>query len=247
MKIYAHRGSSLLWPENTMLAFTLAHQAGATGFETDLRLSKDGQIVLSHDNDLHRFGKPDKIISELTADEITNIEIASPDGQYRDRLLTLKNLLTAFPDKDYIFDCKISHRTLFETLKQELHELNFHNRIWFLTWDRAGDQLVQELFPGNAFFPRVPRSYVWGVGAILGLSRLFEPGNEILSLPAYHFSLPVIRKHQIASLKKRGRIFMGYLVNSEKDWRRCQKCGIDIILTDRPDLIGKLTTSATHF
>lgn len=242
MKIFAHRGSSLIWPENTLLAFNLAHQAGATGFETDLRLSKDGQIVLSHDNDLHRFGRPEKVISELTTAEIASLEISSPDGKRHDRLVALKTLLQTYPDKDYIFDCKISGRRLFETLRRELSALRFHNRIWFLTWDRAGDQLVRDIFPGYAFFPRVFRSYVWGVGALIGQSRLFEPSNEILSLPAQHFGLPVIRRGQITSLQKRGRTFVGYLVNSEKDFQRCRECGIEIMLTDRPDLIAKLAT-----
>ncbi len=240
MKIFAHRGSSLIWPENTLLAFNLAHQTGATGFETDLRLSKDGKIVLSHDNDWHRFGKPEKVISELSAEEIVSLEISSPDGKYRGRLITLKTLLQTYPDKDYIFDCKISERRLFETLARDLSDLNFHKRIWFLTWDRAGDQFVREIFPGYAFFPRVFRSYVWGVGALIRLSRLFEPGNEILSLPAHHFGLPVIRPGQITSLQKRGRTFVGYLVNSEKDFRRCRECGIDIVLTDRADVITKI-------
>jgi glycerophosphoryl diester phosphodiesterase len=240
MKIFAHRGSSLIWPENTILAFDLAHQAGATGFETDLRLSKDGHLILSHDNDLHRFGKPQVIISESPTEEILNHEIHSIDGEHRDRLITLNKLLTAYPDKDYIFDCKISDRRLFETLRRELDDLNFHNRIWFLTWDRFGDQMVRELFPGYALFPRVVRSYVWGFGALIGLSRVFEPANHIVSLPASHFGLRVIRRGQVASLRKRGRTFVGYLVNTESDFQLCRECGIDTILTDRPDLIAQL-------
>ncbi|RMF61913.1 MAG: glycerophosphodiester phosphodiesterase, partial [Calditrichaeota bacterium] len=80
MKIYAHRGSSTLWPENTLLAFEKAHESGATGFETDLRLSADGVIVLSHDDNLRRFGHPDKTVSRLAASEIEQIVIPSPDG-----------------------------------------------------------------------------------------------------------------------------------------------------------------------
>ncbi|HEX9653120.1 MAG TPA: glycerophosphodiester phosphodiesterase family protein [bacterium] len=239
MKIYAHRGSSLLWPENTLLAFNHAHEAGATGFETDLRLSKNGEIILSHDDALHRFGKPQKIISKLAAEEIIHTKISSRDAGLQDHLITLKTLLKAFPNKDYIFDCKISDRQLFESLKQLLDDLKFHNRIWFLTWDAAGDRHVKEIFPGCDFFPRVPRSYAWGVGTLLGLNRLFEPDNTILSLPAYHFGLPVFSARQISSIQSRGKTFVGYLINSEKDARRCRECGINIILTDRPDLFSR--------
>ena len=104
MEIFAHRGSSLIWPENTMLAFDNAHNAGATGFETDLRLSKDGEIILSHDDNLVRFGQVDRAISELTEKEIGAIEIGSADCQLKDKPISLKSLLRKYPEKDYIFD-----------------------------------------------------------------------------------------------------------------------------------------------
>ncbi len=52
MKIIAHRGFSDGYPENTLLAFRKAIEAGADGIETDLRLSRDSKIVLFHDKDL---------------------------------------------------------------------------------------------------------------------------------------------------------------------------------------------------
>ncbi len=240
MKIFAHRGSSLIWPENTMLAFNLAHQAGAAGFETDLRLSKDQQIVLSHDNNLARFGYPDKSIRELTADEICDIKISSPDGRYTDNLVTLKTLLQAYPDKDYIFDCKISDELLFIILKNLLAELKFHTRVWFLTWSRKADNLVRQVFPGYKLFPRMARTRVWGWASILRLGNLLEPKNQILSLPAFHFNLPVFSKRQIAHINKHGKIFVGYLINSQQDYAHCKACGVQAVLTDRPDLIAKL-------
>ena len=55
MKIIAHRGFSELYPENTLLAFKKALEAGADGIETDLRLSLDGQAVIFHDGDLKKI------------------------------------------------------------------------------------------------------------------------------------------------------------------------------------------------
>ena len=47
--IYAHRGFSALYPENTMLAFRKAAMAGADGIELDVHLSKDGEVMIIHD------------------------------------------------------------------------------------------------------------------------------------------------------------------------------------------------------
>ena len=55
MKIIAHRGSSAKYPENTLLAFEKALEAGVDGIETDLRLSLDEEVILFHDDDLRRI------------------------------------------------------------------------------------------------------------------------------------------------------------------------------------------------
>lgn len=59
----AHRGYKAKFPENTMGAFKGAVEVGADAIETDVHLSKDGVVVLSHDKDLKRcFGRPEKLI-----------------------------------------------------------------------------------------------------------------------------------------------------------------------------------------
>lgn len=54
MKVFAHRGYSGRYPENTMLAFQKAWEIGSDGIELDVQLSKDGHIVIIHDEDLIR-------------------------------------------------------------------------------------------------------------------------------------------------------------------------------------------------
>ena len=54
MKLYAHRGYSARYPENTMLSFIKAYEAGADGIECDVQLTLDGQVVICHDERLDR-------------------------------------------------------------------------------------------------------------------------------------------------------------------------------------------------
>jgi glycerophosphoryl diester phosphodiesterase len=70
MKIYAHRGSSIAHPELTMAAYKAAINDGADGFECDVRLSKDNQLVLWHDSDMNRIAGNSARIAELTLKEI---------------------------------------------------------------------------------------------------------------------------------------------------------------------------------
>ncbi len=240
MKVWAHRGSSLIWPENTALAFRLAHEAGATGFETDLRLSKDGQIVLSHDAELGRFGVGGVEIAARRAAELTTVSIPSPDGAHRDQLMLLETLLSTYPEKDYIFDCKIDDPALFDALAALLERVPIGSCPWFLTWSAAADRAVAARFPKSPIFARERATRAWGFASLFGLGRLLEPPNPILSLPVFHAGLPVVSRRQVASLAHRGKTFIGFLVNTEKDLARARAIGLDGILSDRPDLAGRL-------
>jgi glycerophosphoryl diester phosphodiesterase len=75
--IIAHRGDSSHAPENTLAAFQMAIDAGADGVEFDVRLSKDGVPVVIHDGDLRRTGGQNIMISELTAQELGNVDVGS--------------------------------------------------------------------------------------------------------------------------------------------------------------------------
>jgi glycerophosphoryl diester phosphodiesterase len=55
VKIYAHRGSSIQHPELTLTAYKAAVDEGADGFECDVRLTKDNQVILWHDPDMQRI------------------------------------------------------------------------------------------------------------------------------------------------------------------------------------------------
>jgi glycerophosphoryl diester phosphodiesterase len=73
MKIYAHRGASHDFPEMTMVAYENAVKQGADGFECDLRLTKDGVVVLWHDADLIRRANNEAIIHESTYAQLSAI------------------------------------------------------------------------------------------------------------------------------------------------------------------------------
>ena len=89
MKIYAHRGSSIEHPELTMAAYKAAIDDGADGFECDVRLSKDNQLVLWHDSDMNRIAGNGARISELTLKEIKT---------HYQQVMTLEELLVLARD-----------------------------------------------------------------------------------------------------------------------------------------------------
>lgn len=75
MKVYAHRGYSGKYPENTMLAFRKAiEEAGADGVEMDVQLSKDGHVVIIHDETLDRTTNATGYVKDHTLAELQAID-----------------------------------------------------------------------------------------------------------------------------------------------------------------------------
>ena len=73
MKIYAHRGSSIQHPELTLTAYKAAVDEGADGFECDVRLTKDNQVILWHDPDMERIAGYSARIADTNLKEIKRL------------------------------------------------------------------------------------------------------------------------------------------------------------------------------
>lgn len=80
MKIWAHRGCSYAYPENTLQAFEAACRYPITGIELDIQLSKDRKIVVIHDEKVDRTTKAFGRVSDFTLEELKKFKIEShPD------------------------------------------------------------------------------------------------------------------------------------------------------------------------
>ena len=75
--IIAHRGASLIAPENTLAAFALAMESGADGIELDVRLSRDGVPVVIHDATLRRTGLCEESVARMTAKQLSEVDAGS--------------------------------------------------------------------------------------------------------------------------------------------------------------------------
>src|SRR5436189_3578673 len=74
--VYAHRGGAALRPENTIASFDYGLSLGADGLEFDVRLSRDGVVVVHHDATLERTTNAAGPVSSRTADELARVDAA---------------------------------------------------------------------------------------------------------------------------------------------------------------------------
>lgn len=68
--IFAHRGASAYAPENTLEAFALAAKMGADGVELDVRLSRDGELMVIHDEEIVRVSNGLGLVRNMTCAEL---------------------------------------------------------------------------------------------------------------------------------------------------------------------------------
>ena len=98
-RVIAHRGFCAGHAENTIGAFQAALDVGADLLETDVHISKDGQVIVAHDADLSRVAGRPGLVSELTAAELASIDLGFGQG-----FPTLVEVLEAFPGAKFNID-----------------------------------------------------------------------------------------------------------------------------------------------
>ena len=98
---YAHRGASEYCPENTMMSFYMGMQMGANGIETDVQRTKDGVLVLFHDDTLERVTGQTGAVADYTYDQLLEFEVRK--GTLYDKIPTLEDFLAHFAYKDITF------------------------------------------------------------------------------------------------------------------------------------------------
>ena len=99
MEIIAHRGESYLAPENTLAAVKLAWELNADAVEVDVHLSKDGKLVVIHDNNTRRTGGVDRKLRGQTLAELKALDVGRWKGAQwaGERIPTLEEVVATVP------------------------------------------------------------------------------------------------------------------------------------------------------
>ena len=120
---YAHRGASEYCPENTLLSFYTGVYMGANGIETDVQRTKDGVLVLFHDDDLKRIFGLETSISDHTWNELRCMLVKK--NTLEDRLVTLDDFLHQFAFRPLTFAIELKQAGI----EKEVAELIFKHGI----------------------------------------------------------------------------------------------------------------------
>jgi glycerophosphoryl diester phosphodiesterase len=241
----AHRGSRVLWPENTDTSFQGAYDLGFRHFETDLHLTADGVLVCFHDPTVDRTTNSTGRVEHMTLDELQSLDAGFRHGTadgfpYREfgaRVPTLEWLLTTFPDTSVVLDLKSDG--VAEPLAALIDELDMHDRLIVGSFSDARLAKFRAITNG-----RIPTSVgstvarLWVLASRMGRRAAGEA--DALQLPTHIRGVRVVDERLVAAAHGAGLQVHVWTVNSPTEMIRLLDMGVDGLVTDRPDLLKDL-------
>lgn len=216
--IYAHRGSSFDHPENTRAAFMVAIADGADGFECDLRLTKDNQVVIWHDPNMFRIANHKAVVAQTKYSELKEI--------YPDLLLLTELLEIA---RDY------KKALALETKHPVPTGNEVENKIMELVKPYKELDIALLSFSWLAI-EKVVRSET-GIETVALVNALNAPiMNRFSSAKSFAPNIEEIRDHPelVSKYQSEGKRVFVWTVNDAIDLKLCAQLGVDVVITDMP-------------
>lgn len=233
---FAHRGASGEYPENTMLAFQRAVEMGCDGIETDVQLTKDGVLVICHDELLDRTTDGTGILAEKTYEELSKLNAAAQwKDKYKNiRIPTLDELLRFACDKNILLNIEIKnsvidYKNIEKMIINKLYDYKIEEKVIISSFNHYSIARCRA----------IDSSIKLGV---LYCSKLYEPWNyaKQIGADALHPLFYTLDDEGIKAIKKANLAINTYTVNEEKYMKQLITLGIDGIITNYPDKLKKI-------
>lgn len=237
IRVYAHRGAGFEFDENTIEGCNQSYEKGLRGFEVDIRITKDGQLVLMHDADLSRTTTGSGKVETLTLEEIQKHRTKKNSVG----IPSFKNLAKYFSDKPDVLlllelktsDTKVYTDDLLETytklVAEGVKELP-KGTYWFTSFDPRVLKLIKTLVP------EAP------TGLLTGTPPTPEMIQQALQLGCSRLSVSLehVNRAYVREVKKAGLQISLWPIKSLEDANLAAVMGTNILCTDIPsDLLKK--------
>ncbi len=248
--VIAHQGGDGIRPGDTMIAFEHAVQIGADVLEMDAHITRDGKIVLMHDEKVDRTTDGVGLIENMTLEELKQLDAAyqwSNDDEktfpYRGQGIqvpTLEELFQKFPDMRYVIEIKLTQNPIDKPLCDLIRKYTMQDRVAIASFH---DEAMQRF---RATCPEVATSASRGevtkfvlLGKIF-LSGLITPQYETIQPPydpEESMNIPIMTKRFIREAHAKNIAVEPWTVDDPGLMKQYIEWGVDGIMTDRPDLM----------
>lgn len=230
--VIAHRGASLIAPENTLLAFRLAAELGADAIEFDAKLTADGHVVIHHDRTLDRTTDGFGPLSARTLEELQRLDAGSHlDRKYTGECIpTLKQVFQEVGDR-LLMNIELTNyarpfNELPEVVSRMIFKFDLMGRVLISSFNPIALMKMRRLAPeiplGLLVMDKEP---VW----LIAFFRLMTPHQ------AYHPTFPMVDEQLVQREHHLGYQVNVWTVNEKDQIRELVRMGVDGVITDAPD------------
>ena len=247
---FAHRGSRILWPENTMAAFQGAADLGYVHIETDIHATRDGRIVIFHDDRLERLTDGTGFVWDWRWEDLKRLDAAHhfdaaagyPMRGHGERIPLLEDVLASWPHVQFNLDLK--QAGIEAPLWEEIERLGARDRVLIGAFQQGRVRTFRSLSGGSVATAAGP-SEVLRAMAAARLGQRLRGAYDALQVPEWARGLRVVTPRLVDSAHAGGKQVHVWTVNDPGDMRRLLDLGVDGIVTDRPDLLNEVVEERT--
>lgn len=249
---FLHRGGAGIVPEDTVVGFQEGLKYGDAVVECDVHSTLDGELVVMHDERVHRTTDGTGQISQLTYAEISRLDAGyrfTPDQgvtfPWRGRGITvptLAQIYTEFPDRPVNIEIKRGGRTdVEERVAAAIAAAGAQSRTLVVSQSRS---TMQRFRGASEHQVATAASTVELLGywllSLLHLTWLIDPPFQALQPPERFKGLPVVTPRLVRAARRSDLRVDVWTIDDEADMRRLLGYGVDGIMTDRPDVLARV-------
>lgn len=230
--VFAHRGFSAAFPENTMLAFQEAIEAGADGIELDVHLTKDEKIVVIHDETIDRTTNGSGEVRSFTLEELQHFDAAaSKKGTFSfEPIPTLQEYFDLVRDLPLVTNIELKNGIypyygLEEKVIRLIHEYHLEDRILLSSFNH------NSIAKCRALAPEIPRGFLYDCWLIDAGGYAKSHGAQYLH-PSYYS----LNSETVDEIQKKGVGLNVWTVNDPAVMEALAQKNVYGIITNDPVL-----------
>ena len=234
-KIFAHRGYSGKYPENTMIAFKKALECGVDGIELDVQLTKDGEVVIIHDETIDRTTTGKGFVVDYTYEELEKFDASF---KFKDlgfnKIPTLREYFQLVKDYDIVTNVELKtgineYLGIEEKVWELIKEYNLEEKVIISSFNHFSVMRMKKIAPQLKY-------------GFLSEDWIIDAGKYTHShgVQCYHPRFNNLVPDVIKELKKYNLEINTWTVNLEEDMRYIYSNNIDVIITNYPELAQEI-------
>ncbi|MRI33447.1 glycerophosphodiester phosphodiesterase [Endozoicomonas sp. OPT23] len=247
--VIAHRAGHGLKPDNTADAAALSHKLGAL-IEMDIHSSKDGHLIVRHDDTVNATTNGYGPVKEKTLEELKALDAGymfdpNKDQSYPYRevgitIPTFQEIVDVTPGARYVIEIKQERPSIARKLCKSLKDNNIDQKAIIGSFKHEALEEFRAICPqvATSMSPEEVKLFV-GLQKV-GLSHLLPVTAQALQVPLVHSDLEIVTPSFIEDAQSRGLKVEVWTINETSEMVSLIDDGVDGIITDYPDRLNKL-------